>query len=862
MPDTLSSASPDPRSPRTPCDLCGLPTGRTDFPLDFFGKDLRFCCPGCRGVYQILANDPGQSANFRETALYRACVESGIIPRTAADSETPKPVAEMPPGESLATALPLTLRIEGMWCPACAWLIEEVLRRPRGISEAKIQFFSDLAHIRYYPSLLTPKEIIAKISGLGYRASLFPGEEGQTPEKRSLLIRLGVSSILTFNIMMMAFALYLGFFEDLTAAGIRLLSWPLWAMATPVVFYGGWPILRRGLSSLRHGSPTMEALISIGALSAYAYSFFQMLRGSLHLYFDTAAMIITLVLVGKYIELQARQKVSKGIVELYELSSRKVRFSPPSSSPPPPSLAPREERTGAGTIPATAPLSRNEAQVAEGGERWIPANEVKAGDLFFVSAGERIPLDARIVSGKGHVDESFLTGESRPVRKGPGDEVPGGALLVDGDLSLQTTRTGKEGSLSQMIDLMQEALTRKNPAEVLADRITRWFVPAVFFIALAAGFYLWAAGIPGEEALLRSLTVLVISCPCALGIAAPIAKVAAVGVGRRRGILVRDPAAFERVNKIDTWIFDKTGTLTEGNFDLLRILLEEGDEKETLGTLAAVEISSSHFLAKAIVRNAREAGVKLETAPDFREIEGLGVEACVAGKRVGIGNQRLMIRERMHIPSPLSEKAAFFEAAGNTVVFFGWEEKSRGLAVFGDRLRPGVREMIQSLHVKGIETWLVSGDAAETTRAIALEAEIKNHRGQASPTDKVELIRELQAKNRCVGMVGDGFNDAAALAQADVGVALGSGANLAREASDLTFLTSDPTRILDARTLSFSTSKIIRQNLLFAFAYNGLALPAAVSGLLNPLIAVFAMFAGSLTVIGNALRISKTDALH
>ena len=335
------------------------------------------------------------------------------------------------PGENSAAALPLTLKIEGMWCPACSWLIEEVLRKTGGIPEAKVQFFSDLAHVRYYPHLVTPQEILAKISGLGYRASLFQEEQEQGKEKRALLLRLGISSILTLNIMMVAFALYYGFFEDLTAAGIRFLSWPLWAMATPVVFYGGWPILRKGLGALRYRAATMETLISVGALSAYGYSFFQMLRGSLHLYFDTAAMIVTLVLIGKYIELQARQKVSRGIVELYELSNRKVRLS--RSSFPPAFLSPSKAEDAGGA---------ERGRMAEG-ERWIPAKEVKVGDEFLVREGERIPLDARIVSGKGNVDESFLTGESRPVRKRPGDEVLAGALLLDGSLTLQTPARGK-----------------------------------------------------------------------------------------------------------------------------------------------------------------------------------------------------------------------------------------------------------------------------------------------------------------------------------------------------------------------------------------------------------------------------------
>ncbi|RPJ38523.1 MAG: cation-translocating P-type ATPase, partial [Deltaproteobacteria bacterium] len=497
-------------------------------------------------------------------------------------------------GENSAAALPLTLKIQGMWCPACSWLIEEVLRKTAGIPETNVQFFSDLAHVRYYPHLVTPKDILAKISGLGYRASLFQEEQEQAKEKRALLLRLGISSILTVNIMMVAFALYYGFFEDLTAAGIRFLSWPLWAMATPVVFYGGWPILRKGFSALCYRTATMETLISVGALSAYGSSFFQMLQGSLHLYFDTASMLVTLVLIGKYIELHARQKLSRGIVEIYELSNQKVRLSQ-SSRPPAVSSSQKTED-------AVGEVRKMTAEI----ERWIPANEVKVGDEFLALEGERIPLDARIVSGKGNIDESFLTGESRPVRKRPGDEVLAGSLLLSGDLALKTIREGKEGSLGQMIALMQEALLRKNPAEVLADRITRWFVPAIFFVAIGAGFYLWMDRSPLSEALLRGLTVLVISCPCALGIATPLVKFAAMGVARRKGILVRDPAALEQVKNLDTLVFDKTGTLTEGNFDLQEIYSEAGEEKNVLTTLGAVEAGSSHFLARTLVRKARE----------------------------------------------------------------------------------------------------------------------------------------------------------------------------------------------------------------------------------------------------------------
>ena len=572
----------------------------------------------------------------------------------------------------------------------------------------------------------------------------------------------------------------------------------------------------------------MDTLISVGALAAYFYSVFQLARGSIHLYFDTAAMLVTFVLLGKYIEGHARDRVAAGLTELYKLARQKVRLW-------------------------------NPVLAGEGKEKWALSDELRIGDEFLVLDGERVPLDGRVVSGKGEVDESILTGEPRPVRKNPGDEVMGGVLLLDGQVQVKTTRVGRQSSLGQMITLMQESMAGKNPAELLADRVTRWFVPAILALAGGTALYLWFDSRSAEEALLRSLTVLLISCPCALGIATPIVKVAVMGLARSRGILIRDPGALERARELDTLVFDKTGTLTEGNFSLQEVFAPGIPETEILAQIGPLEVRSDHFLAREVVRLARERSVEMDAVEDFQALEGMGVRGRVRGKRTYIGNRRLLENEESAISPEMDEKAGLFEKEGMTVVFFGWEGESRGFLAFGDSLKSAVPEMIRRLEGKGIASWIVSGDARETTRAVAQETGVANYIGQAFPGDKVELVRSLQRKGRRVGMVGDGINDSAALAQADVGFALGTGANILREASDVTLLGSDPSKILDALDLSASAVKAIRQNLFFAFVYNGIGISLALAGLLNPLIAVLAMFGSSLTVTGNALRLSRRD---
>ncbi|MCX5906320.1 MAG: cation-translocating P-type ATPase, partial [Deltaproteobacteria bacterium] len=556
-------------------------------------------------VFSILFHHPdGPAKNFRETPLYKACLQSGMIARnergTASGEEPGKLTEGIEPLGAFdkELAIDLTLKVEGMWCPACSWLIEEVLRQTKGVFDPRGFFLTDLVNLKYLPHLIRPEEILGRISQLGYRPALLQDQDQSSSGENASLLALGISAILTMNIMMVSFALYFGFFQDFSPEVIGYLSYPLWAMATPVVFYGGRQILKKAFIGLRYGSTSMETLVTIGALAAYFYSLVQMARGSLHLYFDTASMLITLTLLGKYIEARARRKVSKEINQLYRLAHPKVRL------------------------------------IREGKEKWVLGEGVQLGDDFLVLPGEKVPLDSQVISGGGIIDESLLTGEPRPIKKRPGDRVMGGVMLLQGELKLRATRLGEESTIGQLVTLMQKALREKNPFEMLADRVTHWFVPSILALAAMPGFFLLLAHSPAEEVFLRSITVLVISCPCALGIAVPLVKVAAVGLGLSKGIVIRDPGALERVRSLDTLIFDKTGTLTEGNYSLQEIITEEGTTQEALARVASVEIHSNHFLAREMIRKARESSLVLEAADRFEELEGMGVKGFVGGREI------------------------------------------------------------------------------------------------------------------------------------------------------------------------------------------------------------------------------------
>ena len=844
------------------CDLCGASVGRALVESPQGDRRLSFCCHGCRMVFEILFNRPeGPPEDYRTTDLYRACVKAGIVPAPPSEHETSASGASgtktvphashgpteppkrgfnqepetrnqklFPGGDGAESpeipedALAFTFHVAGMWCTTCAVLVEYVLRRTRGVVDARVSFHSDSARARYLPGVISPAEILDRVSRLGYAAHTDADDSEIARERRSLQIRLGVAAILTANIMMIAWGLHFSFFEDLGEDDVRTLSWPLWLLSTPVVFYAGAPILRRAIRGIRWGVVSMETLITIGCLSAYFFSIGHMITGNPHVYYDTASMLVTLVLLGKTIEAVARDGVSRSVTDLLRAAGGKVRV------------------------------------IRSGRETWTPGSEVSVGEVFMVREKERVPMDGEIVDGAADVDESYLTGESRPKLKEFRDEILNGSLVLNGSLMARVLRPFGESLLQQMILVIQEALAAKVPAEEMADRVIRWIVPVVVVLASATGAWVWAAGGPFEDAWRRGLSVLVITCPCALGIAVPLAKVATIGAGKLRGLIVRDVDALDRIESLNAYVFDKTGTVTEGVFTLQGIEAPFTGQNEALQRLGAVEACSGHLIAREIVRKCMQMGIESGECSEFQDFQGMGVRGIVDGREIRVGNRRFMGESGHVIPLELDDQALRKESQGMTTAFFAWDGKVRGFLWLGDAVRADSLETIGSLRALGAKVFLVSGDSSETTRSIAEALRVDDFMGSMSPADKADFVKSLQREGLKVAMVGDGINDAPALALADVAFTVGGGANLPRQVSAVTLLQGDLSGLLDSVSLSKLHGRIAAQNLFFAFAYNGLAIPIAMAGFLNPIMAVVAMFLSSLTVIVNTLRIRRSGS--
>ena len=807
----------------------------------FSGNTYAFCCVGCRQVFNILleASDTQDPQSFKETELFKQCREKGIIPESEtelaarsrpADTDDLVSVDRQPsdpvPDSSHQPStqfLSLTLKIQNMWCPACAWLIDETLKKTPGIEYSRCNFSTDRLNLSYKPTATSPDRIIAAIKKLGYLAAL-PGETREAVERKREFFRFAVCAFLTANIMMVSFALYSGFFARLTADTIAKLSWPAFIMAGAVLIYGGYEFYKRAWAGITNAAFSMETLIIIGALSAFFYSTYNLFSGSIHLYYDTAAMLITLVLLGKTLERRAKGKVLADLENFFALMPTKVRICTDN--------------------------------FPEG--RYAAMEQLAAGDIFRVTETELVPADGRIVAGSGAVEESSLTGEPFPVTKKPGDFIRSGARVQQGSFKIKAEKIADESTLGQMMQIIEKTLLTKLPIEGKTDIILQWFVPGILALAAATGIACRLLGLPLETSILRAVTVMVISCPCALGIAIPLARVAGISIAGKKGILVRNFAAFEMAQRITAFVFDKTGTVTEGNWTLQEIeVYEPYDESQVLKIAAGLEKNSNHFIGREILRQAQKRNLETAAVTEVR-IKENGISGRFGGDMVKIGSSELL--KGMSVSRATQpESDSMQRKSAHSYVYLSIGDQLAAVFVFGDSIRDGAGATIEKLRRRGFQLALVSGDGNETTRAVAANVGIHDAYGSRKPQDKVTIVKTLQDQSHRVAMVGDGINDAPALVQADLSLAVHSGAHLGEEVADVTLMRAAPEQISDFLNFARAVNTKIHQNLIFTFVYNVISIPLAMSGLLTPLVAVSAMLLSSISVIGNTLMLVRSE---
>ncbi|OUM93052.1 MAG: copper-translocating P-type ATPase [Firmicutes bacterium ZCTH02-B6] len=721
------------------------------------------------------------------------------------------------------------LSIVGMTCANCAARIERGLNKLPGVT-ATVNFGAETAHVTYVPGLVAPGDLVRRVKELGYEAFL-PREddtEAERSARASDLVRkrrlLGLSAGLSLPLLLAM----IGHILHIDNPVIHWLSngWVQLALATPVQFYAGWQFYVDSYYNLKNRSANMSVLVALGTSAAYFYSLAAVLFPALGidgLYFETSAILITLILLGKLLEAQAKGRTSAAIKKLMGLQ------------------------------PKTARVVRGGAEVD------VPIAEVQVGDVIVVRPGERIPVDGVVLEGRSTVDESMITGESMPVEKGPGDEVVGATVNRHGTFRFQATRVGKDTALAQIIRVVEEAQGSKAPIQRLADVVSSYFVPAVVGVAVVT-FVAWYAS-TGDltRSLLNMTAVLVIACPCALGLATPTAIMVGTGLGAEHGILFKGGEHLERTHQLDAVVLDKTGTITKGEPELTDIETTEGfDPGQVLSWVAAAERGSEHPLAQAIVAAAERRRMTLAAAHDFEAIPGHGIRAVVDGKTVLVGNRKLM-RDNGIDPAPLEDVLERLEEEGKTAMLAAVDGQLAGAVAVADTVKESSAEAIAMLRRMGLRVMMITGDNRRTARAIARQVGIAEEDVMAEvlPEEKAGAVQRLQAQGLRVAMVGDGINDAPALAAANVGIAIGTGTDVAIEAADVTLIRGDLRGIVAAIRLSRATMGKIRQNLFWALIYNSLGIPFAALGLLNPIIAGAAMALSSVSVVTNSTLLRR-----
>ncbi|WP_040685802.1 heavy metal translocating P-type ATPase [Nocardia vinacea] len=768
------------------------------------------------------------------------------------------------------------LVIGGMTCASCANRIEKKLNRLDGVT-ATVNYATEKARVDFSGDI-SPEQLIATVEQAGYTAALprieEPAETAADEDPTAALrTRLLVSLMLTVPVIALAMVPALQFDNW---------QWLSLTLAAPVVVWGALPFHRAAWANLRHGTATMDTLVSMGTLAAFGWSLYALFWGTAgtpgmkhpfeltiarmdgtgSIYLEAAAGVTTFILAGRYFEARSKRRAGAALRALLELGAKEVSVlrgtggRQPTESAGWASTGGRQPTESAGWVGTGGRQPTESAGWVGTVEQRIPVEQLSVGDIFVVRPGEKIATDGVVVEGSSAVDASMLTGESVPVEVGPEDAVVGATVNVGGRIVVRANRIGSDTQLAQMAKLVEDAQTGKAQAQRLADRISGIFVPIVIALSVATlGFWLGTGG-SVAAAFTAAVAVLIIACPCALGLATPTALLVGTGRGAQLGILIKGPEVLESTRRVDTVVLDKTGTVTTGKMTLLDVIAAAGeDTAEVLALAGALEDSSEHPIAHAIAKGARDKVGALRQVEEFANIEGLGVQGVVDGHAVIVGRARLLADWSQQLDADLEQAMHTAETDGKTAVAVGWDGKARGVLVVADAVKPTSAEAISQLKALGLTPIMLTGDNTAAAKAIAAQVGIDEVIAEVLPADKVDTVKRLQAEGKVVAMVGDGVNDAAALAQADLGLAMGTGTDVAIEASDLTLVRGDLRAAADAIRLSRRTLGTIKGNLFWAFAYNVAAIPLAMAGLLNPMLAGAAMAFSSVFVVSNSLRL-------
>lgn len=774
---------------------------------------LRFCCNGCHGAYLIISG-AGLEAFYQRRRWDQPLQVPQRQPERYDDAYLSRFVRLEEEGSSL------DLIIDGIRCASCVWLNEKILTRLPGVLQARVNYATGRARVSFDPELLTPCAIFSRIAELGYRPRPYTptgAKASADREKKDLLMRFGTAFFLTMQLMAYSFALYAGYFQGIGATMRLLLQLFSLLVTTPVVFYSGWPFLKGAWRGIANRTPNMELLIALGALSSYGYSIYATIAGT-EVYYETAAMIVTLILAGRLLENAAKREAAGGIERLLGLTAGQARR-----------------------------FLGEELETVE-------ISLLNAGDLVLVAAGERFPVDGQVEEGMTDVDESPATGEPLPVEKHPGDQVIAGSTNLTGSVRVRCVKSAAESFIARVARLVEEAQSRRAPIQGVADRVASRFVPAVLLLSLATFAWRLLNGGSTEVALMTALAVLVIACPCALGLATPTAVLVASGAAARLGVIFKGGDILERMSRVTVAVFDKTGTLTLGTPKVVAVKSAPGrTANEVVALAAAVEAGSRHPLAKAICDYAGRYALAFSVGESLTTVAGAGVTGMVAGEQVAAGSARFLSQCAVGL-LPKEEDLP----SGVTAVHVGVSGRFAGTILFKDTIREDAPGAISYFAGRGIETRLLSGDRSETARATSELLGMAQGIGELSPADKKGVVEELRGRREVVLAVGDGINDAPALSSADVGCAVAGGTDIAVETSDLVLVRPDLKRLTQAHELSRRTMAVIRQNLVWAFLYNAVGIPLAMTGRLTPIYAAAAMALSSLCVVGNSLRLSRT----